>query len=115
MAVNNIEGLSTQQLINEVQHGGKFVVYYYAISIVIMTFRRGSDVYFIRKSESAFKFGWKYLLISSILGWWGFPWGPIYTIQSIFTAFTGKDVTAEIMAQLHRGAPTSNVSYDQKF
>lgn len=27
----------------------------------------------------------KTLIISLLLGWWGFPWGPIKTIQSIFT------------------------------
>lgn len=102
MAVQNLNGMSTQDVIHAVQNGGKFVTFYYTISIIFMTFKRGSDTFFLRPGESAFKFGWKYLVISMLLGWWGFPWGPIYTLQSIFTAFAGNDVTAEMMAQVRR-------------
>lgn len=115
MAVKNMEGLSNQELVDELNRGGRFVVYYFAISIVIMTFRRGSHIYFLRSHEHAIRFGWKYLLLSMVVGWWGFPWGPIYTLQSVFTAFTGKDVTRDVMAQLSRGASGEQVTYDQKF
>jgi hypothetical protein len=97
------------------QNGGKFVVYYYTISILIMTFRRGSDIYFLRSNESPIKFGWKFLLLSLFAGWWGFPWGPIYTVQSIYMAFSGKDITKEVMAQFARGLASSDVTYDKKF
>jgi hypothetical protein len=34
-----------------------------------------------------------------LLGWWGIPWGPIYTIQSFWVNFTGgRDVTREIIS-----------------
>jgi hypothetical protein len=115
MAIKNLDGISNQQLATELQRGAKFVVFYYTISIVLMTFRRGSDIYLLRPGESAVKHGWPFLLLSLVLGWWGFPWGPIYTIQSIFTAFTGKDVTAEVVSQVNRGRDTSQVTYDQKF
>jgi ATP-dependent phosphoenolpyruvate carboxykinase len=33
-----------------------------------------------------------------LLGWWGIPWGPIYTIAAVVTNIRGgKDVTAEIL------------------
>lgn len=115
MAIKNLDGITVDQLNSELRNGGKFVVFYYTISIVFMTFRNGSSIYFLRAGESAFKHGWKYLLLSMILGWWGFPWGPIYTIQSIFTAFGGKDVTQDILSQLSSGGAPDNVSYDQKF
>jgi hypothetical protein len=115
MGVKNIENLNNTQLVAELQNGGRFVVYYYTISIVLMTFRQGSDIYFLRAQESPIKFGWKFMFISLVLGWWGFPWGPIYTIQSCYTAFAGKDVTKEIMAQLSRGTSSSEVTYDKKF
>ena len=36
-----------------------------------------------------------------VLGWWGFPFGVIYTPMSIFTNLRGgKDMTAEIMASV---------------
>lgn len=89
-----------EELNEELEKGGKFVVYTYAISILIMTFRQSSKVFFIRHDELAIKHGWPYLLLSLFLGWWGIPWGPIYTIQSFFYAFTGKDVTVDVINNL---------------
>ena len=37
----------------ELKQGGKFVVYEYCISILVMTFRRSSSIYFIRAGEGA--------------------------------------------------------------
>jgi hypothetical protein len=44
--------LSVDELNFELQRGAKFVVYYYCISLVVVTFRRGSDIHFIRSGES---------------------------------------------------------------
>lgn len=94
--------MTFDKLNEELEKGGKFVMYTYAVSILIMTFRQPSEqIYFIRHDESAIKHGWPYLLLSLFLGWWGIPWGPIYTIQSIFYAFVGKDVTAEVVSRLN--------------
>lgn len=115
MPIRNIDGLSNQEVVTELQNGGKFVIFYYSISIIVMTFRRGSGIYFVRAGENPIKFGWKFLLISILLGWWGFPWGPIYTVQSLITAFKGKDITKEVMAQFARGTSALDVTYDRKF
>lgn len=85
----------------ELKQGGKFVVYQYCISILVMTFRRSSSIYFIRSGESTIVKGLPFTLLSLFLGWWGIPWGPIYTITSIWTNFSGgKDVTQEIVASM---------------
>ena len=89
---------SDGQLHQELQQGGKFVVYQYCISILILTFRRSSNVYFIRPEENAVIKGLPYTLLSLLLGWWGIPWGPIYTVQSIWlNTRGGRDVTQKIM------------------
>lgn len=80
--------------------GGKFVIYTYTISILVMTFRRGSKVFLLKKDDSAIKHGFPYLIITLFLGWWGIPFGPIYSIGSIITAFKGKDVTDVILNNL---------------
>ena len=96
--IKNIEGMSDTDLRRELENGGKFVIFTYAISIIVMTFRQSSSIYFIRPGESAFKYGWGFLLISLVFGWWGIPWGPIYTIGSIVTNLSGgKDVTTEVL------------------
>lgn len=102
--LKNVEGLSTAELNHELQNGGRFVLFQYCISILIMTFRRGSDIYFIRAGESTAKYSWQYSLLTLVLGWWGIPWGPIYSIGSLHTNFTGgKDVTQEVLDSLNAG------------
>lgn len=97
MKIIGAENMSADQLRFEVQRGAKLVVYQYCISIVFMTFRRGTDIYLIPAGESAVKKGAPWILLSLVAGWWGIPWGPIWTIQSLITNFKGgKDVTAGI-------------------
>lgn len=99
MAIQGIEGLSDYEIHDEVQRGGKFVVFSYTISVLILTFRRSSDIYFLRAGESALWKGLPYTLISLFLGWWGFPWGFIYTPTSLITNLTGgKDVTTQLLS-----------------
>lgn len=65
----------------------RFAVFPYAMSFLLVTIRRGSGGLYCsscRRNE-ALKWGG----LSMILGWWGVPWGPIYTLQSIGTALTG--------------------------
>lgn len=93
----------------ELQQGGKFVIYQYCISILIMTFKRSSNVYFIRHEENAVLKGLPFTLLSLVLGWWGIPWGPIYTIQSLWVNLKGgRDVTQEIMPSMRHVTTTPN-------
>lgn len=95
------------QLQQEIQQGGKFVIYQYCISILILTFKRSSNIYFISHEENAVVKGLPFTLISFFLGWWGIPWGPIYTIQSIWVNFSGgKDITREVIASMTASAQT---------
>lgn len=104
--IKNIDGLTNQQVVEMINQGGKFVMYQYCISILVMTFRRSSDIYFIRPGESAVSPGIGFTVLSFFLGWWGIPWGPIYTIGAIFTNFSGgKDVTTELISQISTPPP----------
>ena len=99
--IKNIEGLTTSDLNRELNAGGKFVIFHYCISIVVMTFKRSSDIYFIRAGESTVKHSIGFTLLSAIIGWWGFPWGPIHTIGSLYTNLSGgKDITDEVMSAI---------------
>lgn len=107
MSIKNIDGLSGEQLRNLVSQGGKFVMYKYCISIVVMTFNRPTSVYFIAPGKSRVVPGLGFLFINLILGWWGIPWGPIYTLGNIGSILTGgKDVTSEIMSSINQNDPT---------
>jgi hypothetical protein len=97
--INGIENMSIAELQMELNRGGKFVLYQWALSILILSFRRSSPVYFIRAGEDAVVKGVPYTVLSLLLGWWGFPWGPIFTIQALSTNLSGgKDVTSEILS-----------------
>ena len=71
------------------------------VSLILVTSRRPTDIYFIRASESALSKGLGPTLVTLLLGWWGIPWGPIYTVQSLVKNLTGgTDVTREVVASL---------------
>ena len=96
MKIIGTEGMTAAQVHAEVSRGGKFVIYQYCVSVVFMSFRRGSDIYFIPAGGS--NKGAKYSLLSLLLGWWGIPWGPIFTFQCLWNnSRGGKDVTAQIV------------------
>ena len=104
MTIRGLEGMSTEQVKFEIQQGGKFVIYSYCVSVLIMTFRRPSPVYFLRSGESAVGKGLPWVLLTLVAGWWGIPWGPIFSVQALVQNFKGgKDVTTPLMAQLQPG------------
>ncbi len=94
--------ISLEQLQNEVEKGGTFVMYQYCISfLLVLSLRRFSPAYFIPANESKSKYKTKYNWLSSIFGWWGIPWGIIYTIGSYkINRNGGIDVTEDIMLNI---------------
>jgi len=99
MKIKNINGLSADDLQQVVSSGGKFIYFAFTISLIVVTFKRTSGVYLIRTGENALAKGIPFTLISFFLGWWGIPWGPKHTIESIRTNIMGgKDVTDEVMS-----------------
>ncbi|MEI2739442.1 MAG: hypothetical protein V9F01_11710 [Chitinophagaceae bacterium] len=101
MKIKNINGLSAEDLQLEVSNGGKFVHYPFTVSLVVVTFKRTSGVYLVRGNENVVKKGLPYTIISVLFGWWGIPFGPKYTLESIRTNMKGgKNVTDEVMATI---------------
>jgi hypothetical protein len=99
MKIKNIGGLSAADLQREVREGGKFIYYPFTISLIVVTFKRTSGVYLVRGNENIFTKGLPFIFISAFFGWWGIPFGPKYTLQSIRTnSKGGKDVTDDVMA-----------------
>ena len=104
MKIVGVENMSPEQLKGEIAAGGRFVFYQYCISILVITFKRASHIYLVRAEDSRFTKGLPFTLISLVLGWWGIPWGPIWTIATVITNLRGgRDVTDEVMRSL---APT---------
>ena len=103
--VNGLENMTGAELSAELQKGGKFVVYEYCISIVILTFFRSSNVTFVKADENAVTKGLRYTALTFLLGWWGIPWGPIRSVQALITNFKGgKDVTERVVSAMKQAA-----------
>ncbi|GGH70667.1 hypothetical protein HNQ91_003065 [Filimonas zeae] len=99
--IKNFGDMPIEELNNQVANGARFVIFQYTVSIVVATFKRPTNIYYIPAGEKAIKYGAKYSVLSAVLGWWGLPWGPIYTIGSLGTNFKGKDITQEVVAQFN--------------
>ncbi|ATB35365.1 hypothetical protein CYFUS_000778 [Cystobacter fuscus] len=96
-----MDGLSTLQVQEELERGGRFVVFEYCVSFFLTTRRRSSDVYFVRAGQGTFGLSLGYTLLSLLLGWWGLPWGFIYTPRCLATNLQGgKDVTDLVLPSL---------------
>lgn len=101
MIKNLNPNMTTAELRQRIAAGAKFVYFEYTISIVLATFKRPTSIYFVDAHENTAKYNWHLSTLTALLGWWGFPWGPIYTIGTFVTNFGGgKDVTSEVMGKL---------------
>ena len=100
--IHNLEGLTVDLINREIDEGAKFIVFEYCISLVVITFKVNTDIHYIRPNENTFKYSFAASLVSLLLGWWGIPWGPIRTISTLSTNFSGgKDVTFDVFDQFN--------------
>jgi hypothetical protein len=94
-------GMTSSELEFEINRGGRFVIFQYCISVLVITFKRPTSVKFIKAGESAAAKSLPYTVLSLLLGWWGIPWGFIYTPQVIYKNLKGgTDVTQAILARV---------------
>ncbi len=100
--IKNIDGLTIDDINRELSNGAKFVIFQYCFSILVMTFKRGSDIYFIKAGETTLKHSIGFSLITLIFGWWGIPWGPIYSIGALYSNIAGgKDITRDVLNSMN--------------
>jgi hypothetical protein len=105
MSTPTLASMSPQELEFEIQRGGRFVVYQYCVSLLVVTFRRNAPVKFLRAGESATVKGLPFTLLTLAFGWWGFPWGFIYTPQVIYKNLKGgTDITAAALKRTQQPA-----------
>ena len=106
LKIHGIENLSTEQINAELQRGAKFVVFQYCISILVMSFKRSSGIYFVPAGTGTAGKSAGFCGLSLLLGWWGIPWGPIWTIGTVFKNLSGGvDVTGNVLSALNAAAP----------
>jgi hypothetical protein len=103
MRILGAERMSEEALRRELEAGGRLVVFEYCISLLVITYQRTSDVYFVPAGGGTLGKSFGYTLLTLLAGWWGFPWGPIYTVRALTTNFGGgRDVTAKGKVAMNR-------------
>jgi hypothetical protein len=84
----------------QVLAGGRFVVFQYCFSVLVLTFKRSSVIVYVPPGEDGAGPAISNSMISLLAGWWGIPWGPIFTISTIFRNLRGGiDVTSAVLAE----------------
>ncbi|MBY0460824.1 MAG: hypothetical protein K2V38_26190 [Gemmataceae bacterium] len=98
MKIIGLGDMTIGELVREVEAGGKFVVFQYAVSLLVVSFKNPTDVHFVRAGEGTFGKAIGPTLISLLVGWWGIPFGIIFTIESLFVNLSGgRNVTDDVM------------------
>jgi len=99
--VYGLDKVAPSEMEAHLASGGRFVYFEYCISLIAVTLRRRTKVLLLRPGESSFLRGVPPTLLSLLLGWWGVPWGLIYTPLVVLTNLSGGcDITAEVRANL---------------
>ena len=93
-----LDDMTVGQVIDGVKAGGRFVFFEYCFSILIMTFKRPTSIYYRPPGGGTIGKSLPYTMISLLFGWWGVPWGFIYTPMALATNLKGgKNVTDAVM------------------
>src|SRR5262245_51175245 len=111
MQIVGLEGMSDEEFAEQIENGARFVFYQYCVSLLVITFKRPTNIYFIRAGQSAVAKGLPWTLLSWLVGWWGFPFGIIFTFWVSATNFAGgTDVTNVILRDMRpRGRFDENI------
>ncbi len=80
----------------------------YAVSLLVVTFRNGSGGILCRRCRRTEATKWT--IVSALFGWWGIPWGPIYTIQAIAENLAGGQQDASMNAAILRAVGATLVA-----
>lgn len=95
------EGLTAGEIVELIKAGGRFAVWQYNFSILVMSFRRSSGIRFIPPGEGGFASCFGYSCISAFIGWWGFPWGILWTPMTLGrNLMGGLDLTEPVLASM---------------
>jgi hypothetical protein len=99
--IQGVRGMTIAAVRSAVSGGARFRAFPYCESWLIVSFRRISDPVLVKPGEAMLRAGGTQVLHSLLFGWWGFPWGPIWTVSTIWrTLHGGIDVTDAVMADL---------------
>ncbi|WP_086607238.1 hypothetical protein [Erythrobacter donghaensis] len=99
--IKGIDNMTVEEIVEAVDAGGRFVVYQWAVSVIFASFRNSTDILLVPGTSNRILKGLPWTLLTFVLGWWGIPWGPIYTVQSLWQNLSGgKDLTEAVLQEI---------------
>jgi hypothetical protein len=105
MLIHGIDNLTLEDIEREVELGARFVFYEYCISLIVVSARRPSAIYYLPADDWGVVRGLRYCLLTLLFGWWGIPWGLVYSPLTLFNNLGGGcDVTDEVLTLLRTQA-----------
>jgi hypothetical protein len=88
--------------------GYRLVFYEYCISLVFITLRRPSRLYRVPTDSWGVLPGLGYTVVTLLLGWWGIPWGFIYTPLVLWTNLSGgREIATEELRRWQPAEPSA--------
>jgi hypothetical protein len=102
--------LSEEEIALKLTEGHRLVSYEYCLSFIVVTLKRPTALYLVAPKESDFGNRTLFSSLSFFFGWWGIPWGPIYTIGTIYRNLSGghdhsKALIEHVLAKGTSGPP----------
>lgn len=76
----------------------RYIIFWYVISLLIVTSRRTMQGVFCPSCAS--KKAVQSSAITWLLGWWGFPWGPIWTVAALYRNLLNGTLPADVNGQI---------------
>lgn len=96
MRLRRLDELTPQEWERAFAAGGRLTYFDWCISLGFATLRRPSAPYLLRSGQWGWWRGLPYTILTLICGWWGVPWGLVYTPLALWTNLTGgRTITAE--------------------
>ncbi len=102
--------LSEEEIALKLTEGHRLVSYEYCLSFIVVTLKRPTAFYLVAPKESDFGNRALFSSLSFFFGWWGIPWGPIYTVGTIYRNLSGghdhsKTLIDHVLAKGSPGSP----------
>lgn len=99
--LSNVNGLTSEDIIDRIDKGYSFRVFRYQIALVAVTFFRLSPAFFVKDEEEARELSKKFNIRSWLFGLWFIHTGPINVMRSVrLNNGDGINVTKDILLNL---------------
>jgi hypothetical protein len=100
--------LSEEEIALKLTEGYRLVSYEYCLSFIVVTLKRPTSLYLLPPNDSDFGNRTLFSCLSFFIGWWGIPWGPIYTISTIYRNLSGgHDHSQTLIDRVLASGPSS--------